>query len=173
VGAGTLTTNGAVKVTSTAPDAARTLAGDGLANRSDDSTACAPNHAAGGGGSRAGGRGFGGRHANSTSAARGVGASAPCARAGACGSGDRSIYALTISAGRGCGAQVDARLLHELRDRREPSPGACAIGAEVGRAPITRARPWCRWRCRRRARRRAQQNTQSRCPTSQCAARSS
>jgi hypothetical protein len=46
MGAGALTTHGAVKVTSTAPDAARTLAGDGLADRSDDSPACTPNHAA-------------------------------------------------------------------------------------------------------------------------------
>jgi hypothetical protein len=47
VGAGALTTNGAVKITSAAPDAARTLAGSGLADRSDDSPARAPNHAAG------------------------------------------------------------------------------------------------------------------------------
>jgi hypothetical protein len=47
-------------------------------------------------------------------------------------------------AGRGRGAQVDARLLDELCDRRDPSPGACvvgakitrAIGAEIARAPV-------------------------------------
>jgi hypothetical protein len=83
VGEGALTTNGAVKITSAAPDAARTLAGSGLADSSDDSPARAPNHAAGGGGSRAGGRGLGGLHASGTSATRGVGAAAPCARAGA------------------------------------------------------------------------------------------
>jgi hypothetical protein len=54
-GAGALTSNGAVKITSGAPDAARTLAGSGLADRFNDSPAGAPNHAAGGGGSRAGG----------------------------------------------------------------------------------------------------------------------
>jgi hypothetical protein len=54
VGAGALPTNGALKVTSAAPDAARTLAGDGLADYSDDSPTCAPNHAAGGGGSAGG-----------------------------------------------------------------------------------------------------------------------
>jgi hypothetical protein len=27
--------------------------------------------------------------------------------------------------------QVDARILDELRDRRDPSPGACAIGAQM------------------------------------------
>jgi hypothetical protein len=75
--AGALTTNGAVKITSAAPDAARTLAGSGLADRSDDSPARAPNHAAGGGGTRAGGRGLGGPHAISgTSATLGVGAAA-------------------------------------------------------------------------------------------------
>jgi hypothetical protein len=31
----------------------------------------------------------------------------------------------------GKGAQVDAHFLDELRDRRDPSPGACAIGAET------------------------------------------
>jgi hypothetical protein len=40
VGTGALTTNGAL-------DAARTLAGSALADHSDDSPACAPNHAAG------------------------------------------------------------------------------------------------------------------------------
>jgi hypothetical protein len=83
VGAGALTTNGAVKITSAVPDAAHTLAGSGLTDRSDDSPACAPNHAAGAGGSRAGGRGLGGPHASGTFATRGVGAAAPCARAGA------------------------------------------------------------------------------------------
>jgi hypothetical protein len=70
VGAGALTTNGAVKITSgAAPDAARTLAGSGLANgdRSDVSPARAPSHASGGGGSRAGGLGLGGPHASATS----------------------------------------------------------------------------------------------------------
>jgi hypothetical protein len=43
---------------------------------------------------------------------------------------------LAFSAGRGRGAQVDARLLDELRDRRDPSPGACAIGAEIARAAV-------------------------------------
>jgi hypothetical protein len=47
VGARALTTNGALKITSAAPDAARTLAGSGLADHSDDSPSCAPNHAAG------------------------------------------------------------------------------------------------------------------------------
>jgi hypothetical protein len=85
VGAGALTTNGALKVTSAAPDAARTLASDGLADSSDYNPACAPNHDAGGEGSCAGGRGFQGRPAcnSSTTAACGVGAAAPCARAGA------------------------------------------------------------------------------------------
>jgi hypothetical protein len=41
---------------------------------------------------------------------------------------------LAFSAGRGRGAQVDARLLNELRDRRDPSPDACTIGAEIARA---------------------------------------
>jgi hypothetical protein len=41
---------------------------------------------------------------------------------------------LAFSAGRGRGAQVDARLLDELRDRRDPSPGACAISAEMASA---------------------------------------
>jgi hypothetical protein len=41
---------------------------------------------------------------------------------------------LAFSAGRGRGAQVDARLLDELRDRRDPSQGACAIGAVTSRA---------------------------------------
>jgi hypothetical protein len=45
VGAGALTTNGAVKIT---PDAARKLAGDGLFDPSDGRPAFAPNHAAGG-----------------------------------------------------------------------------------------------------------------------------
>jgi hypothetical protein len=36
-------------------------------------------------------------------------------------------------AGRGRGARVDARLLDELRDRRDPSPGVCAIDAEITR----------------------------------------
>jgi hypothetical protein len=39
-------------------------------------------------------------------------------------------------AGRGHGARVDARLLDELRDRRDPSPGVCAIGAEIARAAV-------------------------------------
>jgi hypothetical protein len=43
---------------------------------------------------------------------------------------------LAFSAGRGRGARVDARLLDELRNRRDPSPGACAIGAEVARAIV-------------------------------------
>jgi hypothetical protein len=43
------------------------------------------------------------------------------------------ICALAVSAGRGRGAQVDARLLDELRDRRDPFPGACAIRAEIAR----------------------------------------
>jgi hypothetical protein len=94
VGAGALTTNGAVKITSAAPDTARTLAGSGLADRSDDSPARAPNHAAGGGGSRAGGRGLGGPHASGASATHGEGAAAPCAWAGARGSGDRCICGL-------------------------------------------------------------------------------
>jgi hypothetical protein len=46
VGARALTIHGAVKITGAAPDAARTLAGGDLADRSDDSPACAPNHAA-------------------------------------------------------------------------------------------------------------------------------
>jgi hypothetical protein len=83
LGAGALATNGAVNITSAVPDAARTLAGTGLADRSDDSPARAPNHAAGGGGSRAGGLGLGGPHEPSTSATCGEGAAAPCARAGA------------------------------------------------------------------------------------------
>jgi hypothetical protein len=37
-------------------------------------------------------------------------------------------------AGRGRGARAGARLLDELRDRRNPSPGVCAIGAEIARA---------------------------------------
>jgi hypothetical protein len=41
---------------------------------------------------------------------------------------------LAKSAGRGRGARVDARLLDELRDRRDPSPGAGAIGADIARA---------------------------------------
>jgi hypothetical protein len=83
VGAGALTTSGTVKTTGAAPDAVRTLAGGGLADRSNDSPACAPNHAAGGGGTCAGGRGLGCSNASVTSAARGVGAAAPGARAGA------------------------------------------------------------------------------------------
>jgi hypothetical protein len=43
---------------------------------------------------------------------------------------------LDFSAGRGRGARVDARLLDELRHRRDPSPGACAIGAEIARAAV-------------------------------------
>jgi PHD/YefM family antitoxin component YafN of YafNO toxin-antitoxin module len=46
VGARALSTNGAVEITSAAPDAARTLAGSGLSDRSDDSPTCVPNHAA-------------------------------------------------------------------------------------------------------------------------------
>jgi hypothetical protein len=83
VGAGALTTNGVVKITSAAPDAARTLAGRGLTDCADDSPSPAPNHAAGGGGSRAGGRGLGGPHASGTPAPRCVGAAAPWAQAGA------------------------------------------------------------------------------------------
>jgi hypothetical protein len=41
-----------------------------------------------------------------------------------------------FSAGRGRSARVDARLLDELRDRRDPSPGACAIGAVIARAAV-------------------------------------
>jgi hypothetical protein len=41
---------------------------------------------------------------------------------------------LAFLAGRGRSARVDARLLDELRDRRDPSPGACAIGADIARA---------------------------------------
>jgi hypothetical protein len=50
---------------------------------------------------------------------------------------------LAVSAGRGRGAQVDARLLDELRDRCDPSPGACAIGAEIACdiGAVSRARP--------------------------------
>jgi hypothetical protein len=83
MGARALPTNAAVRITSAVPDAARTLAGGGLADRSDDSPARAPNHTAGGGGSRAGGHGLGGPHASGPSATRGVGVAAPCARAGA------------------------------------------------------------------------------------------
>jgi hypothetical protein len=43
---------------------------------------------------------------------------------------------LAVLAGRGRGAQVDVRLVDELRDRRDPSPGACAIGAEIARATV-------------------------------------
>jgi hypothetical protein len=85
------------------------------------------------------GRGLGGSHASGASAARGVGAAAPCARAVTCGRKERSICALAVSAGRGRGAQVDARLLDELRDRRDPSPGACAIGAKIARATVNGA----------------------------------
>jgi hypothetical protein len=49
---------------------------------------------------------------------------------------------LAFSAGRGRSARVDARLLDELRDRHDPSPGACAIGADIARvigAVIVRA----------------------------------
>ena len=42
VGAGALTTNGAVNITSAVPDAARTLAGSGLADRSDNSLLARP-----------------------------------------------------------------------------------------------------------------------------------
>jgi hypothetical protein len=42
---------------------------------------------------------------------------------------------LTVSAGRGRGAQVDVRLLDELQSR-DPSPGACGIGAEIARATV-------------------------------------
>jgi hypothetical protein len=34
----------------------------------------------------------------------------------------------------GRGARVDDHLLDELRDRRDPSPGVCAIGTEIARA---------------------------------------
>jgi hypothetical protein len=83
VGAGALTTNGVVNITSAAPDAARTLSGSCLAVCADDNPAIAPNHAAEGRGSRAGGRALGGPHASGTPAARGTGEAAPCARAGA------------------------------------------------------------------------------------------
>jgi hypothetical protein len=43
---------------------------------------------------------------------------------------------LAFLAGRGRGARVDARLLDELRDRRDPSAGACAIGAMIVRAAV-------------------------------------
>jgi hypothetical protein len=33
-------------------------------------------------------------------------------------------------------ARVDARHLDELRDRRDPSPGACAIGADIASAAV-------------------------------------
>jgi hypothetical protein len=41
---------------------------------------------------------------------------------------------LAFSTGRGRGARVDTRLLDELRDSRDPSPGACVIGVEIARA---------------------------------------
>jgi hypothetical protein len=48
----------------------------------------------------------------------------------------RSQHLRLALAGRGRGAQVDARLLDERRDRPDPSPGACGIGAEIARATV-------------------------------------
>jgi hypothetical protein len=48
---------------------------------------------------------------------------------------------LAFSAGRGRGAQVNARLFDELRDRRDPSPGAPSISAEMAGGTHPTRRP--------------------------------
>jgi hypothetical protein len=139
-----------------APDAAHTLAGGGLADCSEDSQACAPNHAAapGGGGIGAGGRGSGTSNASGTPAARSVPAAPPCAHADARGSGDRGAVE-EASGAKEPGVMFQLRnaaecCLAKARrsmpvfstscvDRRDPA--GTLLRALARSAPISRARP--------------------------------